>query len=127
MKKLSRFFTLILLALSMLLSVSCESGEKKEKTKFIYEIVDGYAVITGYSGIEDEVSVPSTIDGNTVKAVVVDNFAQARKWIDKLLADVEVQTGNKACCSPERPLRERLRYVLQSGECGSSCDRGWFR
>jgi len=36
-------------------------------------------------------------EGNTVKAVVVDNFAQARKWIDKLLADVEVQTGNKAC------------------------------
>ena len=32
-----------------------------------------------------------------VKAVVVHDFAQARKWIDKLLADVEVQTGNKAC------------------------------
>ncbi len=74
MKKLSRFFTLILLALSMLVSVSCESGEKKEKTKFIYEIVDGYAVITGYSGIEDEVSVPSTIEGNTVKAVAENAF-----------------------------------------------------
>ena len=36
-------------------------------------------------------------NGATVKAVVVDNFTQARKWIDKLLADVEVQTGNKAC------------------------------
>ena len=36
-------------------------------------------------------------EGATVKAVAVDNFAQARKWIDKLLADVEVQTGNKAC------------------------------
>ncbi len=36
-------------------------------------------------------------EGNTVKAVVVHDFAQARKWIDKLLADVEVQTGNKAC------------------------------
>ncbi len=36
-------------------------------------------------------------EGNTVKAVVVDNFTQARKWIDKLLVDVEVQTGNKAC------------------------------
>ena len=36
-------------------------------------------------------------EGNTVKAVAVDNFTQARKWIDKLLADVEVQTGNKAC------------------------------
>ena len=33
----------------------------------------------------------------TVKAVAVDDFTQARKWIDKLLADVEVQTGNKAC------------------------------
>ncbi len=30
----------------------------------------------------------------TVKAVAVDNFTQARKWIDKLLVDVEVQTGN---------------------------------
>ena len=36
-------------------------------------------------------------EGSTVKAVVVDNFTQARKWIDKLLVDVEVQTGNKAC------------------------------
>ena len=36
-------------------------------------------------------------EGNTVKAVVVHDFNQARKWIDKLLADVEVQTGNKAC------------------------------
>ena len=36
-------------------------------------------------------------EGNTVKAVAVDDFTQARKWIDKLLADVEVQTGNKVC------------------------------
>ena len=36
-------------------------------------------------------------EGATVKAVAVDNFDQARKWIDKLLKDVEVQTGNKAC------------------------------
>ena len=36
-------------------------------------------------------------EGATVKAVAVDDFAQARKWIDKLLVDVEVQTGNKAC------------------------------
>jgi len=36
-------------------------------------------------------------EGATVKAVAVDNFDQGRKWIDKLLADVEIQTGNKAC------------------------------
>ena len=33
----------------------------------------------------------------TVKAVAVDNFNEGRKWIDKLLTDVEVQTGNKVC------------------------------
>ena len=33
----------------------------------------------------------------TVKAVAVHDFNQGRKWIDKLLADVEVQTGNKVC------------------------------
>ena len=32
-----------------------------------------------------------------VKAVKVHDFNQGRKWIDKLLADVEVQTGNKVC------------------------------
>ena len=36
-------------------------------------------------------------EGACVKAVCVDNFTQARKWIDKLLLDVEVQTGNKVC------------------------------
>lgn len=34
--------------------------------------------------------------GNVVKAVVVSDFAAARKQIDKLCADVEVQAGNKA-------------------------------
>ena len=33
----------------------------------------------------------------TVKAVKVHDFDQGRKWVDKLLNDVEVQTGNKAC------------------------------
>ena len=36
-------------------------------------------------------------EGAVVKAVAVDDFTQARKWIDKLLKDVEVQTANKTC------------------------------
>ncbi len=35
--------------------------------------------------------------GSVVKAVAVDNFSEGRKWIDKLLVDVEVITGNKCC------------------------------
>lgn len=34
--------------------------------------------------------------GNTVKAVVAPDFAQTRKFIDQLCADVETQAGNKA-------------------------------
>ena len=34
--------------------------------------------------------------GNTVKAVVIDKFTETRKTIDKLISDVEIQTGNKA-------------------------------
>jgi len=34
-------------------------------------------------------------EGNTVKAIVVTDFAGARKQIDKLCADVEVQAGSK--------------------------------
>ena len=36
-------------------------------------------------------------EDNVVKAVAVEDFHETRKWIDKLVADVEVQTGNKAC------------------------------
>jgi len=35
-------------------------------------------------------------EGNTVKAVVVTEFTQTRKFIDQLYADVEVVSGNKA-------------------------------
>lgn len=34
-------------------------------------------------------------EGNTVKAVVIDNFTETRKFIDSTAAAVEVQTGNK--------------------------------
>lgn len=35
-------------------------------------------------------------EGQTVKAIVADNFTATRKVIDKICADVEVQSGNKA-------------------------------
>ena len=35
-------------------------------------------------------------EGQTVKAIVVDNFTATRKVIDKICADVEIQSGHKA-------------------------------
>ena len=64
-------------------------GSDKPDLRIDLEIQDISAIVQG-SGF-------GPFEGATVKAVAVDNFTQARKWIDKLLADVEVQTGNKAC------------------------------
>ena len=64
-------------------------GSDKPDLRIDLEIQDISAIVQGCGF--------SPFEGSTVKAVAVDNFTQARKWIDKLLADVEVQTGNKAC------------------------------
>lgn len=67
MKNISRFLLTLLLALSMLSTASC--GGESKKTKFIYEIVDGYAVVTGYSGVESEITIPKKLGGKTVKKI----------------------------------------------------------
>ena len=64
-------------------------GSDKPDLRIDLEIQDISSVVQGCGF--------GPFEGATVKAVAVDNFSQARKWIDKLLADVEVQTGNKAC------------------------------
>ncbi|MCR4762185.1 MAG: aspartate--tRNA ligase [Lachnospiraceae bacterium] len=35
--------------------------------------------------------------GSRIKAIVISDFRESRKWIDKHIADVEVQSGAKAC------------------------------
>ncbi len=64
-------------------------GSDKPDLRIDLEIQDISAIVQGCGF--------GPFEGATVKAVAVDNFTQARKWIDKLLADVEVQIGNKAC------------------------------
>ena len=64
-------------------------GSDKPDLRVDLEITDVSEVVQGCGF--------GPFEGATVKAVAVDNFDQARKWIDKLLKDVEVQTGNKAC------------------------------
>ena len=66
-----------------------EAVSDKPDLRIDLEIQDISAIVQGCGF--------TPFEGATVKAVAVDNFTQARKWIDKLLADVEVQTGNKAC------------------------------
>ncbi len=64
-------------------------GSDKPDLRIDLEIQDISAVVAGCGF--------GPFENATVKAVVVHDFNQARKWIDKLLSDVEVQTGNKAC------------------------------
>ena len=64
-------------------------GSDKPDLRIDLEIQDVTATVQGCGF--------GPFEGNTVKAVVVHDFTQARKWIDKLLSDVEIQTGNKVC------------------------------
>ena len=64
-------------------------GSDKPDLRIDLEIRDVTAAVAG--------SEFGPFQNATVKAVAVHDFDQGRKWIDKLLADVEVQTGNKAC------------------------------
>ncbi len=64
-------------------------GSDKPDLRIDLEITDISEVVQGCGF--------GPFEGATVKAVAVSDFTQARKWIDKLIADVEVQTGNKAC------------------------------
>ena len=72
MKGYYRFLLLILLTVSMLLTVSC--GGKNKKPDLIYEITDGYATVTGYSGIESELTIPSKLGGKPVKVIAENAF-----------------------------------------------------
>ena len=72
MKKCYRFFLLLLIASSMLLSVSCGSSGKR--TKFIYKITDGYATVVGYSGVEADIRIPSKLGGKPVKKIEENAF-----------------------------------------------------
>jgi len=64
-------------------------GSDKPDLRIDLEIRDVTAAVAG--------SEFGPFQNATVKAVAVHDFDQGRKWIDKLLANVEVQTGNKAC------------------------------
>ena len=54
------------------------TDEEKNKSDFIYVIEDGAAVITGYTGKETAIVIPSSIDGYTIKGIS-DNTFKATK------------------------------------------------
>ncbi len=62
-------------------------GSDKPDLRIDLRVQDATAELSG-CGFEP-------FSGNTVKAVVVKDFKETRKFIDKLMSDVEVQTGNK--------------------------------
>ncbi len=64
-------------------------GSDKPDLRIDLEVEDITSVVAGCGF--------GPFENATVKAVKVHDFNQGRKWIDKLLTDVEVQTGNKAC------------------------------
>ncbi|MCR5093736.1 MAG: aspartate--tRNA ligase [Lachnospiraceae bacterium] len=53
--------------------------------------------ITDATEVLADCGFPPFAAGNAIKAIVISGFHESRKWIDKHIADVEVQSGAKAC------------------------------
>lgn len=73
MRKLSSLL-LVILTLSFVLVLASCSKDRTGKTKFIYEKADDHITITGYSGIEEEISVPSELEGLPVTVIAENAF-----------------------------------------------------
>ncbi len=75
MQKALRSALLFILVLSTLLGISCgQDGKKKEKSDFIYEISDNKVTITGYSGLDGDVVIPSVIEDLPVTKIAENAF-----------------------------------------------------
>ena len=68
--------TLVLLALALCVVLTACVGEKATKSEFFSYVVDmdNHVVITGYSGNELSVVIPSKIDGKTVTGIAEEAF-----------------------------------------------------
>lgn len=74
MKALSRAFLLVLSVALILVFFSCSGKDDGKGKKFIYEKNEDSVTITGYSGIEEEVSVPKKIEGLPVTEIAENAF-----------------------------------------------------
>ena len=55
-----------------------ENADTENTSKFLYELKDGEAVITGYTGSDTYIVIPSHIDGYVVSAIGESAFSMSR-------------------------------------------------
>ena len=65
---------MFVILLIILMSVSAQTAKALTSGDYTYEITDGQATITGYSGPDGDVVIPSTIDGYQVTAIGLKAF-----------------------------------------------------
>lgn len=98
MKKALSFisaFTLFVSAVP-LSSVSAQTGETAGGISLKYEIVDGNAYITGFTGSDPIVMIPSEIDGNKVVGIRSNAFMGMEELTAVVLPDSVTSVGEKA-------------------------------
>lgn len=75
MKKKVLSFVVVLSMLSAMLLVPMSASDVTSGD-YTYTVTDGYATITGYTGSEANLTIPSEIDGYTVKVIGQGAFSQ---------------------------------------------------
>ncbi len=77
-------------------SVSAQSGEVADGFSLQYEVVDGNAYITGASGSDPIVMIPSEIDGKTVSGISSNAFMGMEELTAVVIPDSVTSVGKNA-------------------------------
>lgn len=91
MMKKEIFYKIILLFLFIIFILSINSFANS--SDFTYELdSDNFATITSYQGSNTEITIPSTIDGYTVKKIAAHAFNENKTNINgKILTNVTIR------------------------------------
>ncbi len=71
-EKLKRGITFVLIlsmVFSIFMNISVDASETLAEGEWLYEIVDGDIVISGYTGEKSDLTIPSVINGKQVKEI----------------------------------------------------------
>ncbi len=117
MKKL--FFSLFLISMSFFLG-----AEQVIKNGFVFEIEDDYAILTGYSGSEEKLSVPGTINKIPVKKIGEKAFSGNRLIKTISLGPNVVEICDEAFAGCENLTTVYIRNIDENHIFGKNCFYG---
>ncbi len=98
-KPMRKLIIVFIMALLPLLCACQSDGDTGNSDKYIYEVIDGYAVVTGYNGTEKELEIPAKLGGYEVTAIAENAFYGFINLTDVTIPDTvkDIHGAFRAC------------------------------